>query len=102
MKQYDIKTYIKFDQWFKKLDDKIQDIIADRLYRIQAGNIGDHKNVGDGVFELRIFFGAGYRIYFAFMNDVIIILINGGTKNSQQKDINKAKEYLEEIKKYRN
>jgi putative addiction module killer protein len=99
MKKYNIKTYKKFDLWIKKLDDKTQDIIFDRIFRLSCGNIGDYKNIGDGIFELRIFFGAGYRIYFALLDDIVVILINGGNKDSQKKDIKKAKEYWQEIKK---
>ena len=58
--------------------------------------IGDFKSVGDGVYELRFFFGPGYRVYFAFDGKKIIVLLCGGDKGTQRKDIVKAKEYLDE------
>ena len=58
----------------------------------------DYKSVGDGVYELRFFFGAGYRVYFAFDGNDIVLLLCGGDKSSQNKDIEKAKEYLSEYK----
>ena len=62
------------------------------------GYYGDYKSVGDGVFELRFFFGPGYRIYFAEEDDTIVILLCGGDKSTQAKDIEKAKEYLKDYK----
>lgn len=59
-----------------------------------AGNLGDVKSVGDGVHELRLAFGPGYRIYFGADGDELIILLCGGDKGSQDKDIRKAKEFL--------
>jgi len=70
--------------------------ILKRLYRIESGNYGDCKNLGDGVNELRFFFGAGYRVYFGEDGDTIVILLCGGDKDSQRKDIEKAKVYWKE------
>ncbi|MFN7903952.1 MAG: type II toxin-antitoxin system RelE/ParE family toxin [Pseudobdellovibrionaceae bacterium] len=60
---------------------------------MSAGNLGDVKPVGEGVNELRLAFGAGYRIYFGSVGDELIILLCGGDKSSQDKDIKKAKEF---------
>jgi putative addiction module killer protein len=98
VKKYQIFTTGKFDNWFRKLDKKTKSIIQDRIFRLQERLWGDYKNIGDGVFELRIFFGAGYRIYFAIDGDSIIIIINGGNKDTQKKDIKKAKELYGGIK----
>ena len=68
-----------------------------RLTRIEAGNLGDYKSVGDGVQELRFFFGKGYRVYFGFREGKIILLITGGGKDSQTKDIKKAKAIWKEL-----
>lgn len=70
-----------------------------RLFRFEIGNLGDHKSVGGGVWEARLMFAAGYRIYFGRDSDSIIVLLGGGEKSSQHEDISWAKrrwrEYLE-------
>lgn len=88
-----------FDEWLKHLTDKVlrARIIA-RLNRIEEGNLGDHKFIGKGIWEFRLNFGAGYRIYFAKESQTLVVLLIGGDKNSQKRDIEKAvvllKEYL--------
>ncbi len=67
-----------------------------RIARVEVGNLGDCRSVGDGVFELKFHFGSGYRVYFGEMDNTIIILLNGGAKKSQKKDIKKAKESWKE------
>ena len=64
-----------------------------RLTRIEVGNFGDYKSVGNGVMELRFTFGAGIRIYFGHEGDKIVVLLTGGDKSSQEKDIQLAHEY---------
>jgi len=81
-----------FDKWFAGLRDKrAQSRIIQRLGQVQAGNLGDYKPVGEGVLELRIDVGAGYRIYCARHGEVLVILLCGGDKASQAKDIERAK-----------
>ena len=80
-------------EWINSLDKSIQARIYARLARVQEENYGDYKNLGE-ISELRFDFGSGYRIYFAEIDDVIVLLINAGDKKSQKKDIEKAKEYL--------
>lgn len=70
--------------------------IARRIERMQHGNFGDHKPVGDGVSELRITTGPGYRVYYAQRRKEIIIVLVGGDKSTQSKDIEKAKKLLKE------
>lgn len=70
--------------------------IRNRISRIEDGNFGDCKNIGDGIFELRLFFGPGYRIYFGKYKKTSVILLSGGDKSSQNKDIKQAKLYLKE------
>ena len=82
-----------FTNWLSKLDKKIQDRIMERLDRIKHGNLGDYKNLGDGIYELRFFFNSGYRIYFGKEGNTIIIILCAGDKSSQSKDIEKAKQY---------
>ena len=81
-----------FVEWLETLDIKNQARINKRISRLQDGNFGDHCSVGERLFELRFFFGSGYRIYYGLEDSKIVILISGGDKNSQKKDIKKAKE----------
>jgi putative addiction module killer protein len=83
-----------FEKWFDGLRDiQAQQRILARIARLRSGNVGDWKAIGEGVFELRIDSGPGYRIYFGFEGNTIVILLIGGTKDSQDKDIKKAKDY---------
>lgn len=94
-----LKTEI-FDDWFKKLKDtRAQGIILSRIRRIETSkNFGNHKFLGDSIYELKIDYGPGYRVYFAKFDDLIILLTNGGTKKTQSKDINRAKDILRRTK----
>lgn len=88
-----------FDEWLKHLNDKaLRARISARLDRIKEGNLGDHKFIAKGIWEFRLNFGAGYRIYFAKESQSLIILFIGGDKSSQKRDIEKAvvllKDYL--------
>ena len=80
-----------FDKWKATLDEKAQSRVDDRLDRLRFGNFGDHKPIGEELYELRFFFGPGYRIYYAIVEGRIILLIAGGDKKTQSKDIRKAK-----------
>jgi putative addiction module killer protein len=82
----------EFDLWFRSVRDiKARIAIGRRIERAEDGNFGDHKSIGDGVFEMRIMYGAGYRVYYAQKNGVIYVLLCGGNKASQTKDIAIAK-----------
>lgn len=88
-----------FDRWLSGLRDRRAVVrIAARLDRLAAGNPGDVKPVGDGISELRISYGPGYRVYFIQRGAVLIILLCGGDKSSQSKDIKQAKELAEQWK----
>ena len=65
--------------------------------RVEIGNYGDYKPLGDGVYELKLHFGSGYRVYFAEDGYIIVILLCGGDKSSQSKDIEVAKAYWKEL-----
>ena len=81
-----------FRKWRLRLrDQRIRALIASRLDRLAFGNAGDVKPVGQGVSELRIDYGPGYRIYYIKRGETIIILLCGGDKSSQAKDIKTAK-----------
>jgi len=87
-----------FAEWFDSLRDrKAKSKIAGRIVRIELGLMGDVKSVGDGVSEARIDFGPGYRLYFTRRGEQLIILLVGGDKSSQQRDIIKAKEIAAQI-----
>ena len=82
-----------FRDWLVGLRDRKARLrIDDRLKRLASGNAGDTKSVGDGVQELRLHFGPGYRVYYTWRDGVLIILLNGGDKSSQARDIAKAKQ----------
>jgi putative addiction module killer protein len=82
-----------FDRWFSGLRDRQAAFrILARLDRVALGNLGDTKSVGDGIFELRIDFGPGYRIYFLRSGQKVIVLLCGGDKSTQDRDIVTAKD----------
>jgi putative addiction module killer protein len=83
-----------YNKWFDSLRDKrVQSRIITRLGHVQAGNLGDCKSVGEGVIELRIDAGPGYRIYCGRSGTTLVVLLCGGDKGSQDKDIGRAKEF---------
>ena len=88
-----------FTEWFESIRDKnTRNRIGQRLKRLEDGNSGDCQSVGGGIFELRLHFGPGYRIYFGQIDNRLILLLCGGDKTSQQRDIELAKSYLIEYK----
>ena len=86
-----------FEKWLQSLDNPTQIKITNNLDKLTIRNLGDCKNIGDGVKELRLHFGSGYRIYYAEHKNIFILLLVGGDKSSQQKDIKKAKQYLQDF-----
>ena len=84
------------------LDTQTAARIQARIFRFQMGNLGDVKCVGVGVYEARFHFGSGYRLYFGQESGRIIILLIGGDKSSQRKDIFKAKAFWREFKEIKN
>lgn len=98
---YFIETTIEFDKWLRKLKDlQAKAKILFRIQKIETdGHFGDCKPVGDGISELRVNFAQGYRVYFKEKDGKIIVLLSGGDKSSQQKDIDKAKEILKKLNK---
>jgi putative addiction module killer protein len=88
-----------FLEWFNSVKDlKTQAKINKRLVSVSLGNLGDYKSIGGGIFELRINYGSGYRIYFGQDGETLIILLCGGDKSSQKKDIETAKIYWSNYK----
>ena len=91
-----------FTEWLELIQDtSTQDRILARLERLEDGNFSDCRVVDKGVFELRLHFGAGYRIYFGQVGNTIILLLCGGDKSSQTRDIERAKTYWLEYKEMR-
>jgi putative addiction module killer protein len=83
-----------FREWMSSVKDKaVKATVAARINRVRAGTLGDWKPVGDGVFELRIDRGPGYRVYFGRDGRSMVILLTAGEKRSQDSDIKRAKEY---------
>ncbi|PHR26092.1 MAG: addiction module antitoxin RelB [Desulfotalea sp.] len=88
---YEIRQGLEFSKWFEKVKDRSVKIkLLARLARVENGNFGDHKNISQNLFELRFNPGPGYRIYYTIQNDVVVLLLAGGDKSSQKKDIKKA------------
>ena len=89
---YLIEKTIEFDKWLKKLRDKtaISKILF-RLQRVESGNLGDIKSVSHGLTEMRIPHGKGYWIYYKIVEKQMVLLLIGGDKSTQEKDIEKAK-----------
>jgi len=83
-----------FEKWLLSLHDKKTiALIQNRLEHVAKGNMGDCKSLGEGVFELRIHYGPGYRVYFGQTGLTLVILLCGGEKRTQWKDIEKARKY---------
>ena len=88
----DVRQTEHFADWLDNLRDGVAvKAIRRRIARVQIGLFGDTKSVGDGVFELRVDHGPGYRVYFVRHGDVVVLLLCGGDKKSQQRDIMRAK-----------
>ncbi|MBC8874622.1 MAG: type II toxin-antitoxin system RelE/ParE family toxin [Planctomycetes bacterium] len=89
---------VPFQRWFSSLGTKAALKVRTAVAQMEVGNFGDHKSVGGGVWERRINFEKGYRVYFTKDGDELVILFCGGTKSRQQADIEKAKGYWLEYK----
>jgi putative addiction module killer protein len=88
-----------FRRWLRALKDRhARARIRVRLNRLRLGNLGDARSVGDGVHELRVSVGPGYRVYFGSIGGSVYLLLCGGDKRNQAADIEKAKEYWHDYK----
>ena len=91
MSGYTIKRMPEFDLWFESIKDGVTRIrLAKRLDKAQRGLLGDVEAVGEGVFEMREFFGPGCRLYYVERNGTLIIMLGGGDKSTQRDDIANA------------
>lgn len=95
---YIVQQTMIFVAWHASVRDlRAKIAIARRIDRASAGNLGDIKPVGDGVSEMRVNVGCGYRVYFTLRNSVVIVLLAGGDKSSQTADIRRAKKLAKEV-----
>ena len=100
----EIRAYVDYEggspyaKWFNSLNAPAAAKVVTALVRMEQGNMSNTKSVGSGVFECRIDFGPGYRVYFGKDGDTPIILLGGGTKKRQQKDIQDARKIWKEYK----
>lgn len=96
--EYDVQLSGTFHRWLLKLHDELAKArILARLRSVSHGNLGDSKSVGDAVMELRINAGPGYRLYFTRRREFIVVILCGGDKSTQQRDIERAKRMARSI-----
>lgn len=94
---FDVRRTSEFDEWISGFKDgRTRARILNRIDRLVGGNFGDSQSVGDGVQELRLHFGSGYRIYYRWNGTSLVLLLCGGDKSSQKRDIAKAKKMAKE------
>jgi putative addiction module killer protein len=95
---FEVEQTAIYAKWFASLRDRVAKArIAARILYLGDGNFGDAKSVGDAVYELRLHFGPGYRVYFTRRGERIILLLCGGDKGSQNRDIARAKQIESEL-----
>ena len=95
---YRVEQTDEFAAWLEGLrDQRAQTVIATRVLRIQSGLLGDWKTVSDGVSEIRIDYGPGYRLYFTMRNQIIVILLCGSDKHGQDRAIKLAKRLVKDL-----
>ena len=87
-----------YAEWHDHLDARVAAKVSTALYRLEQGNFSNTKGVGGGIFEYIIDVGPGYRIYFGKDGERVVIILGGGTKKRQQRDINAAKAYWQDYK----
>jgi putative addiction module killer protein len=92
----EVRQTAEFSGWLHRLKDAVARIVA-RIRRMEMGNPGDAKNVGQGVMEMRITYGPGYRVYYAHRGAMIVILLCGGDKRTQRQDIKRAQDLAEKL-----
>ena len=98
MVEYEVIKSATFLNWLKGLRDRnARARIAVRIDRIEDGNFGDHRSIGGGVSEIRVNVGQGYRIYYTIRNRTVVILLCGGDKSSQRRDISRARQMESEL-----
>lgn len=95
----EVRQTEEFSAWLRRLKDaKAKARIAARIERVKLNNLGDCKSLGGGLMELRVDFGPGYRVYFVYRGTAIVILLCGGDKGTQRRDIARAHEMAEKLR----
>ncbi len=98
--EYGLRSTQNFDKWLAGIKDRpARNRILRRIDSMRIGFFGDHKLISEGLYELRLFFGPGYRVYYSVQHKEIILLLLGGDKSSQKRDIPQAKELLGSLEK---
>ena len=96
---YSIIETEHFSQWLGSLKDRTTRArLQLRLRKVSLGNLGDHKAVGDNIWELREVFGPGWRMYYMLQGSTVIMMLGGGNKSNQSKDIERAKVLAQELR----
>ncbi|OFW98641.1 MAG: addiction module antitoxin RelB [Alphaproteobacteria bacterium RIFCSPHIGHO2_12_FULL_63_12] len=94
----EVRSTSAFDEWLKGLRDfTAKARVLTRIDRLSIGNAGDCRSVGEGVMEMRIHYGPGYRVYFVRQGETVVVLLAGGDKDSQARDIKKAIDLAKEL-----
>ena len=95
---YTVKRLEEFSDWLKGLKDGLTRLrLIKRLRKVQLGNLGDVESVGEGLYEMREHFGPGWRMYYVQRGGVLIVMLGGGNKSTQQTDINRAIELAKSL-----
>jgi putative addiction module killer protein len=95
---YEIETIDEFDAWLGSINDgKTQKVIVKRIRTMSLGTLGKIRPLGGGLFEAKIYYGQGYRLYFVNKGEKIIVLLCGGDKSTQSRDIKQARKLAKEI-----
>jgi len=95
---YSIYLTDEFSAWYSGLHDNLtRKRLRARLFKAQLGNLGDVRHVGDGVWEMREFFGPGWRMYYVLRDSVVVVMLGGGEKSTQQADIVRAIRLAQEL-----
>ena len=98
---YELLLTLEFAEWFSGLKDRrVKSCLNRRLERARKGSLGDVEPVGEGVFEMREFIGAGWRLYYIQRGKNLLFMLCGGDKSTQQRDIERAKELAKRYKEY--
>lgn len=95
--EYDVATTDEFDTWLERQSADVREMIATRLVRVSAGLLGDTHALGGRVSELRFHAGPGYRVYYTLQGRILVVLLCGGTKKNQGKDIKKARDLAADL-----